>query len=56
MSDWEIPCPICGKVLDSHDSYGDTRPMVRDHTERVHGVDYDAYMHVRRTRSDGGTP
>lgn len=36
MSDWSVTCPKCGEKIDSHDSYGDSRAMLRLHIENKH--------------------
>jgi len=33
---WSVRCPHCGAEIDSHDSIGDSRAMLRSHIENLH--------------------
>lgn len=34
---WPVKCPHCDYVADSHDSYGDSKAMLRYHIDVNHG-------------------
>lgn len=36
MPEWPVVCPYCDEEIDSHDSYADSKEMLRDHISRKH--------------------
>ena len=34
--EWTVACKYCGKEFDSHDSYADSREMLRVHIIKTH--------------------
>lgn len=35
-SGWPVRCPVCSAVFDSHDSYGDSKEILRAHVREAH--------------------
>lgn len=55
MSAWAVDCPVCGKTVDSHDSYGDSKADLRDHISLKHpNVDEAALNRLRTALGDFG--